>query len=154
MLRGSLKWLTAVKNAKSAVTSSCWNACKAHRFGQEGEMHGHLWWCKRVISDIHFNVFFFSMITSLTAHEKSYPTWRRKGIDDFLCVNANAGRNIYVISPVYLLSPLTHIIITLDFLRLAISSYNCKIREHSRGVSRFLVLVLRGIVFCELYSLR
>ena len=31
--------------------------------------------------------FFFSMITSSTAHEKSYPTWRRKGIYDFLCVN-------------------------------------------------------------------
>ena len=84
------------------LTSSCWNACNAHRFGQEGEMHGHLGWRKRVISDIHFNVFFFffSMITSSTAHEKSYPTWRRKGIDDFLCVNANAWRNIYVISPV------------------------------------------------------
>ena len=95
-----------------------------------------------------FFFFFFSMITSSTAHEKSYPTWRRKGTDDFLCVNANAWWNIYVISPVYLLSPLTHIVVTLDFLRLALSSYNCKIREHSRGLSRFLVLVLRrGIVF-------
>ena len=37
-----------------------------------------------------FFFFFFSMITSSTAHEKSYPTWRRKGIYDFLCVNANA----------------------------------------------------------------
>ena len=84
-------------------------ACNAYRFEQEG----HLGWRKRVISNIHFNLFFFffSMITSSTAHEKSYPTWRRKGIDDFLCVNANAWRNIYVISPVYLLSPLTHIII-------------------------------------------
>ena len=51
-----------------------------------------------------------------------------------------------VISPVYLLSPLTHIIITRDFLRLALSPY--KIREHSRGLSRFLALVLRRrIVF-------
>ena len=99
-----------------------------------------------------FFFFFFSMITSSTAHEKSYPTWRRKGIDDFLCVNANAWRNIYVISPVYLLSPLTHIIITLDFLRLALLSYNCKIREHNRGLSRFLVLVLRrGIVFLLIF---
>ena len=38
-----------------------------------------------------------------------------------------------VISPVYLLSPLTHIIITLDFLRLALSPY--KIRAHSRLLS-------------------
>ena len=43
-------------------------------------------------------LFFFSMITLSTAHEKSYPAWRRKGIDDFLCVNANAW---LVISPVY-----------------------------------------------------
>ena len=51
-----------------------------------------------------------------------------------------------IISPVYLLSPLTHIIVTLDFLRLALSPY--KIREHSRGSSRFLALVLmRRIVF-------
>ena len=117
--------------------------------------------CKVTLDDVNasyltlilrFFFFFFSMITSSTAHEKSYPTWRRKGIDDFLCVNANAWRNIYVISPVYLLSPLTHIIITLDFLRLALLSYNCKIREHNRGLSRFLVLVLRrGIVFLLIF---
>ena len=131
------------------LTSSSWNACNAYKFGQEG----HLALDDGSASYLTFILifFFFSMITSSTAHEKSYPTWRGKDIDDFLCVNTNACRNIYVISPVYLLSPLTHIIITLDFLRLALSSYNCKIREHSRGLSRFLVLALRrGIVFCEL----
>ena len=40
-----------------------------------------------------------------------------------------------VISLVYLLLPLTHIIITLDFLGLAPSPY--KIREHSRGFKSF-----------------
>ena len=55
-----------------------------------------------------------------------------------------------VISPVYLLSPLTHIIITLDVLRLALSPH--KIRGHSRGLSRFLALVLRrGIVFLLIF---
>ena len=47
---------------------------------------------------------------------------------------------------------LMHIIITLDFLRLALSSY--KIREHSRGLSRFLALVpRRGIVLLLIRSL-
>ena len=55
-----------------------------------------------------------------------------------------------VISPVHLLSPLTHILITLDFLRLALSPH--KIRGHSRGLSRFLALVLsRGIVFLLIF---
>ena len=46
------------------LTSSCWNACNAHRFEQEGKMQGRLGWRKRVISDIHFKVFFFFLVWS------------------------------------------------------------------------------------------
>ena len=45
-----------------------------------------------------------------------------------------------------------HIIITLNFLRLALSSY--KIRKHIRGLSRFFALVpRRGNVFLNIRSL-
>ena len=71
------------------LTDSCWNACICTGYfkGVECTLDDG---SASYLTFILIFFFFFSMITSSTAHEKSYPTWRRKGIYDFLCVNANA----------------------------------------------------------------